>query len=392
MKDLPAGAVEVSEDTARRLRAMGMIPGDAALVDREEVDWWGSTYARTGSGLFVPEGDHPLERTLLEETRDQRGEEWGDEEFLEWLRGQRPHPQRTGRDPLLGCDLFAGAGGFSLGMHMAGIDVVAAIDNAPAAAHTYLLNLARPDVELRFTDEAAEVDWERRGAPEKPLEEWAGSAYQQRGEMDGGCRGFIFGDIRKVSGEDLLEASGVEKIDVVFGGPPCQGLSTSNAQRCLEDPRNGMLWEFMRLVRELEPRAFMIENVPPLLTVADGALFEAIAEIATAEGYYVRANVVDASNYGVPQYRRRALVIGTTAEAGPYQFPMPTNWPAGRNPEGADVEDWTSHKLHAGDAPHRTRHEDRPRVEVDYDPETGSWAFTTDEREDEEPDPQAELF
>lgn len=390
MSDVPERAVELSPGAASMLRHHG-VPDDARVIEREEVDWWGRTYAETESGLLVPEEAHPLEKQIVRETRDARGDRWTDDDFLSWLRGEKSHPEIQ-EEPRLGCDLFAGCGGFSLGMHMAGFDVVCALDNAPAAVHTYLLNLARPDVDLVFTDDGAREEWELRGAPDKPLEEWAGSAYRGRAGMERGCRGFVFGDARKVTGDDLLEAAGVDHFDVIFGGPPCQGLSTANANRCLEDPRNGLLWEFMRLVVELEPGAFMIENVPPLLTTADGALFEALAAIATDNGYYVRANICDASDFGVPQYRRRALVIGTHESTGKvYQFPVPTNWPVGRNPEGAESDDWTQSKMHAGG---RRREKDvRLDVEVEYDEDTGRWSFSVDGDEaEDEAEPQPELF
>lgn len=261
---------------------------------------------------------------------------------------------------LVGLDLFAGAGGFSLGMEYGGIDVVCAVERWFPAMETYLTNLGAPDCRLAFDSPATEADWrttlERRRKkpgrilehPEPPEPGWIGwnrprlAAGDSDDEFGGrlvglGCRSFYCGDVAKVSGAELLELARVDHFDVVFGGPPCQGLSTANPKACIEDPRNAMLWEFLRFVEELRPKAFIIENVPPLLTVANGGLFKALCKRANAAGYDVVANIVDAANYGVPQRRRRAIIVGTVAGSRIFQFPMPNHWARGQR---ADGESW----------------------------------------------------
>lgn len=317
--------LELTPAQAMQLERNGM-PCGARLLERDELVWFESVYSRPqGSSLYVPESLDPIESYLPE----QRSRSWGE-------------INSAPLSELKALDLFAGCGGFSLGMETSGIDVVAAVEWDTTAALTYLMNLGRPDTRVAFDSDATEQKfWKRsrrlpwsESEPEPHDTSWMGSAHRTTAEtMDRGCRGFFVGDVRKVSGADLLELAGVDRFDVIFGGPPCQGMSTSNAKRCIEDPRNALLWEYMRLVVELKPAAFVIENVPPLITWCDGVFINRICEIANEHGYNVVANIVDACSYGVPQHRRRALVVGTLGEQR-FQFPMPTHWSYGREAGG----------------------------------------------------------
>lgn len=318
-------------------------------------------------------------------------------------------PERDAAEETLGCDLFAGAGGFSLGMQYGGIDVVCATDNEPTATMTYLWNLGKPDCQLVFTDPEAEATWdaaiarekrrtmEQGISPEHDLSpgtgfdgDWIGSAHRASSGEEGGCRGFLFGDVAKVTGDQLLQVCGADRIDVVFGGPPCQGLSGSNVRACLEDPRNGLLWEFMRLVDELRPEVFMMENVPQILTAGKGGLFEGLAAMGTSSGYTVVANILDASNFGVPQYRRRAFIVGSRSGARPFSFPQPSHWPMVRRPDGVNTTMQLSYEQ-------RELHEERERIGhggVSYDPVTQTWQIADEEEAPEAaaPEPQRDLF
>lgn len=225
--------------------------------------------------------------------------------------------RRTNGLPI-GIDLFAGAGGFSLGFHQAGYHVVAAVDNDPVAAITYMTNLGAYPSEFHRVSEADDR------ALEKALQsEMFGSTRKRRSGLhvakdvasskwgltefrsgsgwlshfgcddeehqgigyDGeyheylaeinrapahpyGCEHFWLGDVRQISGADILDALGLERgeVDVVFGGPPCQGFSHVG-KRNVMDPRNSLVFEFARLVCEINPKAMAMENVPGIASM-----------------------------------------------------------------------------------------------------------------------------
>ncbi len=221
-------------------------------------------------------------------------------------------------------DLFAGAGGFSMGFHQAGFHVAAASDAWPTAAMTYLVNLARyghvnlyfdtPEREADFTcavEHMLRLDAKSRRKHEGLIggqEEWA-----KRGPMSvagsgwiagqppsvRGCEHYFLYDIRNLTGEIILDALGLDvgEVAVVMGGPPCQGFSAAG-KRNVMDPRNSLVFEFARLVCEIMPRTFVMENVP------------AIESMVTPEGVPVLdafALAVSDGGYGEYDALRRAL-------------------------------------------------------------------------------------
>lgn len=107
--------------------------------------------------------------------------------------------------------------------------------------------------------------------------------------------------------------------DVVAGGPPCQGFSNLG-ERVPNDPRNQLWRHFLRCVEQSQPKVFVLENVPPLLKSAE---FEELTRIAERLGYVVGSRVLNAADYGVPQSRKRAIVIGS--RIGTPVFPTPTH-------------------------------------------------------------------
>ena len=170
-------------------------------------------------------------------------------------------------------DLFCGAGGLSLGFKMAGFNIVGGIDFNQEAIDTHTLN---------FKD------------------------------------GFHFcGDISSLSNEFILEKF-ENKVDVIIGGPPCQGFSTANMWQKdhEEDERNKLFYQFIRFVELLKPKAFVMENVRGILTKDNGHAKEAMMEIMDRLGYKVDVKVLIASDYGVPQKRMRAFFIGINKEVG----------------------------------------------------------------------------
>lgn len=273
-------------------------------------------------------------------------------------------PRRGVEERIVGLDLFSGCGGFSLGMQDGGIDVVGAVESWPIAAMTYLLNLGRPDCRIAFDSPETEAEWHRQvrkgklrrarerkksgGSPilspgEAMLDVgepgWIGAARTRwcadADVVNEGCRGFFLGDAANVSGQQLLELCGVDHFHVVFGGPPCQGLSVANSRkRGVDNPLNGCIYEFMRLVDELRPDMFIMENVPQILTIGNGVIFRRICE--AAPDYHIAANILDCANYGIPQRRRRALIFGdlTTSTRPPFRIPMPSTWALGRRADG----------------------------------------------------------
>lgn len=361
-----------------------------------------AVWVETGTGLWVP-------ASAAEQLAEAGNGYWSDEEeegsFNDRWRADMPRQELR----LVGCDLFCGAGGFSCGMHEGGVDVVAAVEFDEWAAITYLTNLGRPDCRVAFDGPESEARWNKAhrkktitrkgkkvGITPADMEEftggpWIGSAYRKSSNMPGGCRGFFVGDAKKVTGKQLLELAGVDHFDIVFGGPPCQGLSKSNSKACIEDPRNGLLWEFLRIVEELKPRCFLIENVPQLLSAGNGGLFRALEKRALAAGYDVCANVLDAVNYGVPQYRRRAFVQGLLAEENQgraIQFPVPTHWPWGATVEG---KSWRQQDR---DPTMRSVSKAEPTETVEYDEETETFRRVAAEAPPPEPErpTQRDLF
>lgn len=175
--------------------------------------------------------------------------------------------ERSGRRFL---DLFAGAGGISEGFRQVGWEPLVASDVDPDACATYRSNF-----------------------PEATT---------------------VWGDLReaKVSGQVLELARGV---DVVAGGPPCQGFSqVRNHTRLIDDPKNSLYREFVRLVTRLEPRAFVMENVPGMAQM--GVLRQVEADLACRGRYRVHPMVLDAADFGVPQTRKRIVFIGFHRDLG----------------------------------------------------------------------------
>ncbi len=183
-----------------------------------------------------------------------------------------------------GIDLFAGAGGFSLGMEWGGIDVRAAVEYDASAALTYRMNHRRTVL--------------------------------------------LKQDIRTLSGIDLLRAARLKdgELDLLFGSPPCQGFSTSNTvNRGLDNPNSKLMNEFIRLTKETTPRVFLIENVPGLLSYKD--FFIMLLGALENIGYAVRFLIMDAASYGVPQHRKRVLIQGCRNDLNRIpSFPPPTHF------------------------------------------------------------------
>jgi DNA (cytosine-5)-methyltransferase 1 len=185
---------------------------------------------------------------------------------------------------LTAIDLFCGAGGLSEGFRQAGFHVLAGQDFDEVAGRTF-------------------------GATHREAK-------------------FIGGPIQNVTAEHLLEAAGIAKgeLDVIVGGPPCQGYSVYNHHRGAQDPRAGLFREYLRIVEGIMPRWLVMENVTGIMSIAGGAIVRQIFEEIEALGYQVEMRVLKAEEYGVPQERRRVFFIATRTDA-PILFPRPTHGP-----------------------------------------------------------------
>ena len=173
-------------------------------------------------------------------------------------------------------DLFCGCGGLSLGFEMAGFDVVLAIDNWEDALVTYRQN-HRHSIALN-------------------------------------------GDLMTLDPRDVEKEYGLHNISVIIGGPPCQGFSVAG-KRIIDDDRNKLYKSFVRFVEHFKPKAFVMENVPNILSIGSGAIKDAIVKDFSELGYKVVYRVLTASDYGVPQNRRRAIFVGLRDKT--FDYPIP---------------------------------------------------------------------
>ncbi len=124
-----------------------------------------------------------------------------------------------------------------------------------------------------------------------------------------GCFGHV-SDLSEASGRDLLRLAGIESVDLVSGGPPCQPFSIAGKQHGLEDRRGNLIFEFLRLIEELAPRAVVFENVPNLARIENGDLLGRITGGLIDLGYQTSQSVLLAADYGVAQNRKRLVVLG----------------------------------------------------------------------------------
>ena len=207
----------------------------------------------------------------------------------EEARPPRPTP------PLLAFDAFCGAGGFSLGFLQAGAyQVVGALDQDPSAALTYLYNLGADQPTLHFATPADEAGFaavvEQHWQPQQVGGLWrAQGSGANRPPALPGVGHFFLGDVRAWTGGQILTLMGLEPGDltVLMGGPPCQGFSTAGKRQVL-DPRNSLVFEFARLVIEMQPAAMVLENVPGLasMTTPEGLpVIDALCRVLEDGGF-----------------------------------------------------------------------------------------------------------
>lgn len=178
-------------------------------------------------------------------------------------------------------ELFAGAGGLSVGLSRAGFDVVVANEIEPDFAGTFAAN--HPGTRV------------------------------------------ITEDIRKVPAAKLVDGLGIDKLCMVSGGPPCQGFSTVGSKN-RNDPRNSLFREYMRVVGDLSPDYVLFENVAGFKTMYSGEMHAALLRELSALGYDHAGSVLDSSDFGLPQVRHRTIIVGWKRGLPPVSMPTPTHF------------------------------------------------------------------
>lgn len=175
-------------------------------------------------------------------------------------------------------DLFCGCGGLSLGFEKAGFDILLGIDAWEDAITTFNYN---------------------------------------HKNSKGICS-----DLSTLNPKDIESQLNGKSVDVIIGGPPCQGFSVAG-KRIVDDERNKLYKNFVRFVEFFKPKAFMMENVPNILSIGNGIVRDAIVKDFSNLGYKVVYKILTASDYGVPQNRRRTFFVGFK-NGNEFTFPLPT--------------------------------------------------------------------
>lgn len=136
-------------------------------------------------------------------------------------------------------------------------------------------------------------------------------------------------DLQLATSAELMEAAGIEagETALVVGGTPCQPFSNAGKQKGVDDPRGKLFYEFLRVVREVQPKAFLLENVPNIVSVNKGETFKTILSELRGTGYRVTYKILNAEEYGVPQLRRRIIFLGSR-DGQELPFPEPAYGPS----------------------------------------------------------------
>lgn len=195
--------------------------------------------------------------------------------------------ERTSMRGLTAIDLCCGAGGLTLGLKRAGFNVVAGVEVDQGIAKTYETN--HPTIKM------------------------------------------ILKDIRKVTGKEILKKTGLDEIDLVAGCPPCQGFSSLTSKHKSDDPRNDLVLEMARIIKELKPKMVMMENVSGITSRGKGFLDKFVSKLE-GMGYLVNMSVLQMADYGVPQSRKRFVLLA--GKGFKIDFPKKTNGRKGNLQKG----------------------------------------------------------
>lgn len=187
--------------------------------------------------------------------------------------------------------LFTGAGGLDIGFIEAGYTEILASDIMPQAKESYNANYPQTT--------------------------------------------FLLKDICQVTVEEIRQLTNNQTVDVIIGGPPCQGFSNMGNKNSA-DPRNMLFENYVRIVNTLQPRCFLFENVKGLYTMFEGRFFKKVVSSFLSIGYNVHFSLIDSSNYGVPQKRERVIIVGSRIDK-PFKFPAYSNESYGKIHSYANV-------------------------------------------------------
>lgn len=146
---------------------------------------------------------------------------------------------------------------------------------------------------------------------------------------------FLLKDICQITTEEIKQLTKNQNVDVIIGGPPCQGFSNMGNKNSA-DPRNMLFENYVRLVNALQPRCFLFENVKGLYTMFEGRFFKKVVSSFLSIGYNVHFSLIDSSNYGVPQKRERVIIVGSRIDK-PFKFPAYSNESYGKIHSYANV-------------------------------------------------------
>ncbi|WP_417857790.1 DNA cytosine methyltransferase [Xanthomarina gelatinilytica] len=126
--------------------------------------------------------------------------------------------------------------------------------------------------------------------------------------------------------DDIANLKNLPKADIIVGGPPCQGFSTANPARSFDDPRNQLFKEYARIINDVQPKMFLMENVSGMVTMQKGKVFKLIKKELSNCGYTLYDKLLNAKDYGVPQSRRRMIIIGVRNDLKrKFIFPKPSH-------------------------------------------------------------------
>jgi DNA-cytosine methyltransferase len=283
-KDIPMETVEKS----KRLKKITETGGRTTLygrIDYEKPSYTITTYFnRPGNGTYV----HPVHDRVLSVREAARFQSFKDDYFFFGNKTQMLKQVGNAVPTLLAyqiaknivdkcnctksLDLFCGAGGMTAGFKEAGIHSILSNDIEESACITLKIN--NPEIEV------------------------------------------FCGDITEQATKDYIVKKSLEaSVDVICGGPPCQGFSMAGF-RFIDDPRNQLFKEFVEVVSKVKPKVIVFENVEGLLSFQGGAVYNSILELFSEYGYYTEGRVLLTSNYGVPQKRKRVIIICTRKDIG----------------------------------------------------------------------------
>lgn len=141
------------------------------------------------------------------------------------------------------------------------------------------------------------------------------------------CESYAYNIGKHIVHSDVAELKNLPHADVVIGGPPCQGFSTANPKRSFDDPRNHLFKEYARILKEVKPKVFVLENVSGMVTMEKGKVFKLIKKELEACGYTLFDKLLNAKDFGVPQNRRRMIIVGVRQDLNAeYSHPLPTRY------------------------------------------------------------------